>query len=175
MMLSNCGAGEDSWESLGQQADQPVNPKGTPNPEFHCKDWYWSWSWNSNTLATWCKEPIHWKRLMLRKTEGKRRRGWQRLRWLVRITNSMDMNLSWLWKIVKDRGAWLPAAHGITIRRTWLSNWTPPPPSKGFLMPWSHQEFGRKQILWDKTPSLPCTAWDSYYTSNLTFLISKLA
>ena len=86
---------------------------------------------------------------------------------MVRITNSMDTNLSWLWKIAKDRGAWLPAAHGITNHQTWLSNLTPPPPpSRGFLMPWSHQEFGRKQILWDKTPSLPCTAWDGIWLSS---------
>ena len=46
----------------------------------------------------------------LRKTEGKRRRGWQRMRWLDSITDSMDMNLSKLQKIVKDRGAW-PATY----------------------------------------------------------------
>jgi len=45
------------------------------------------------------------KTVMLEKTEGKRRREWQRMRWLDSITHSMDMNLSKLWKIVKDRGA----------------------------------------------------------------------
>ena len=45
------------------------------------------------------------KDLMLGKTEGKRRRGWQRMRWLVSITNSIDVNLSKLWEIVEDRGA----------------------------------------------------------------------
>ena len=51
---------------------------------------------------------------MLRKVEGKRRRGWQRMRWLDSITDSTDMNWSKLWKIVEDRGAWSAAVHGVT-------------------------------------------------------------
>ena len=58
------------------------------------------------------------KTLMLGKTDGKRRRRWQRMRWLVSITNSIDMNLSKLWEIVEDRGAWSPAVHGVTKSRT---------------------------------------------------------
>ena len=63
------------------------------------------------------------KTLILGKIGGRRRRGWQRMRWLNWITNSMDMNSSKPWEIVEDRGAWRATAHGVAEGRTQLSNW----------------------------------------------------
>ena len=62
------------------------------------------------------------KTLVLRKIEGQRRRGKQRIRWLDNITDSMHMDLSKLWKIVEDKGAWRATVHGVSKSQTQLSN-----------------------------------------------------
>ena len=124
-MLLNCGVGEDSWESLGQQGD-PTSPSYRSVLGVHWKDW--CWSWNANTLATSCKELTHWKRPWCweRLTAGGEGddRGWNG-------GMASPTQQAWVW--VNSGGWWCTGRPGMLqsmglqgVRHDWVTelNWT---------------------------------------------------
>ena len=102
---------------------KPVNHKGNQNPDYSLEGLMLKLKLQYFGYLMWSADSLE-KTLMWGKIEGKKRRGWQRMRWLESITNSMDMNLRKFGEIVEDRGAWCAAVHWVTKTQTWLSDWT---------------------------------------------------
>ena len=122
MIPSNYGAdGEDSRESLWQHVNKPVNPKGN-------QPWIFTGRTGAEAEAPvlWPPDSKSWltgKDPHAGKDWGQEEKGRQRMRWSDDITDSIDMSLSKLQEIVKEREAWHAAVHVVTKSRTWLSNW----------------------------------------------------
>ena len=102
------------------RSNQSILKETTLN--IHWKEWCWSSSSNNFGHLMRRTDSLE-KTLILGKTEGRRRRRWQRIGWLNDIIDSMEMSLSKLQEIVKDREAWHAAVHGVTKCGTGLSDW----------------------------------------------------
>ena len=142
-MLLNCGVGEDSWESPGQQGDPTSLSYRKSILNIHWKDW--CWSWNSNTLATWYEKLTHWKRPWYweRSRAGGERDGREWDDWMASPTQ-------WTWVWVHSGSCWWTGKTGM-LQSMWLQqvgHW-----AELTELDWTEEEAcscghgGRRQVL----------------------------
>ena len=111
---------EKALESPLHSKIKPINPKGN-------QPWIFTGRTEAEAPILWppdVKSRLFGKTLMLGEIPGKKRKGWQRMRWLYGVIDAMGISLSKLWETVKDREAWCAVVHGVTKSWTWLSYWT---------------------------------------------------
>ena len=122
-MLLKCGVGDDSWKSPWTTRRRNQSILKEINPEYSLEGLMLKLKLQYFGHLIWRADSLE-KTLMLGKIEGRRRREWQRMRWLGGITDLRDISLSKLWENAKDRETWLATIHKVAKSRTCLNDWT---------------------------------------------------